>query len=129
MLKSVLYYLMLAVTVARLADLVYLLGREATNLPVAVLVSVSVLILYGIVLGVKRFVGSVRLGHLMAFFLVETLAICFNLFYVATYVPLKLDLWEMLIVGSFLEILINLVAVYLCLRHRRSRFVTVGGME
>lgn len=129
MLKSVLYYLMLIVTAVRLADIVYLLAGQSTGLPACVLIVSSVMILYGIILTVKKFIGSVRLGQLMAFFLVQILATGFNLTYVALAVPVQISIPETLMVGTFLDILVNGVIVYLCIKQRRTRFVTVGGLQ
>ena len=127
MLKSVLYYLLLATTALRLADVVYLLSNTSSHLPGVVFAVTSAMVLYGIVLLVKRFISSVRLSQLMAFFLIQIFAFAFNIAYVAFAVPLEITLLETVVVGTFLDILIDIVVVYLCFKHRRSRFVTVGG--
>ena len=64
----------------------------------------------------------------MAFYLVQIFAILFNLIFVAVTLPVKVTLAETLVVGTFLDILINCVVVYLCMKQRRSRFITVGGL-
>ncbi|MGI6402995.1 MAG: hypothetical protein ACOX0K_02000 [Oscillospiraceae bacterium] len=128
MLKSVLYYLLLITTSLRLVDVIYLLTATNSCLPGIVFAVTSAMILYGIVLVVKRFVGSVRLSQLMAFYLVQIFAILFNLIFVAVTLPVKVTLAETLVVGTFLDILINCVVVYLCMKQRRSRFITVGGL-
>ncbi len=128
MLKSVLYYLLLVTTSIRLVDVVYLLATTDSCLPGIVFAVTSAMIIYGVILLVKRFIGSVRLSQLMMFYLIQIVAIAFNLIYVAFNLPVKVTLPEMLVVGTFLDILINCVIVYLCVKQRRSRFVTVGGL-
>ena len=128
MLKSVLYYLLLVTTSIRLVDVVYLLATTDSCLPGIVFAVTSAMIIYGVILLVKRFIGSVRLSQLMMFYLIQIVAIAFNLIYVAFNLPVKVTLPEMLVVGTFLDILINCFIVYLCFKQRRSRFVTVGGL-
>ncbi len=125
MLKSALYYYILVVTVLRLADLIYLLGTQ-TNLPPPVLAAAGAMLLYGIVLSVKRFISSVRLGQLGAFLIAQSLVIGFNIAYVALFVPLRVTLYEMALVGSFLDILVNLWLMRLAFKQKRNRFVSVG---
>lgn len=127
MLKKVLYYLMLAITLIRLGTLVYLVVRpQGTNLPLPVIVSASVMILYGILLGLRRFLSSVRLGQLMAYYIVLSLSVAFNLFFAAFYVPVRLTLVEAVVLGTFLDLLVNIVIVRFCLRQRKSNLFTVG---
>lgn len=128
LLKTVLYYLVLITTGVKLADVIYLLAQNESNLPAAVFVAASFAVVYGIFLVFKRMISSVRLGQLMGFYIFYTLVIVFNLIYVAVGVPVKITLLEMVVVGTFLEILINITLISLCIRHRRGRFITVGGM-
>lgn len=126
MLKSVLYCLLFASTTARLADIVYLLVNKKTNLPVAVIAVTIVMILYGIVLLVKKVVGNVTLKQLMAFYVVQTVMIAFNLAYVAIASPLRVSMAETFIVGTFLDILINCCIVYFCMKQIRSHYFAVA---
>jgi len=128
LLKSVLYYLLLISTSLRLVDVIYLLVATDSCLPGIVFIVTSAMILYGIVLVVKRFVSSVRLSQLMAYYIIQIFTTLFNLIYVAVTLPVKVTLAETFTVGTFLDILINCVVVYLCIKHRRSRFITVGGL-
>lgn len=129
MLKTCLYFLMLLTTAIRFADVIYLLSRESTNLPMVIYILTSALILYGVVLVVKRFIGSVRIRQLMVFFIFHAVIFAFNITYVAVSVPLSIDMFEMAAVGTFLDILIDICAVYFCLKQRRKRLVTVGNIQ
>lgn len=120
MLKSVLYYLLLLTTGIRFADMIYLLARENTNLPIPVIVVTSVMIIYGFVLGVYKFISTIRLKQLLAFYVIQTVLFVFNLVYVAVACPLTISPAETLIVGTFLDLIINVSLVYIGMKHIRS---------
>lgn len=129
MLRTFLYIVMLVTTILRFADVIYLLSRPVTNLPTTVFIITSLVIIIGVVLIVKRFIGTVRLGQFMAFFIIQAVAFLFNIVFVSVTVPLKIDVFEMIAVGSFLDILIDIFAIYLCGKQRRKRLVTMGGIQ
>lgn len=120
MLKSVLYFLLLLTTSVRFVDLIYLLAKDNTNLPIPVVIVSCIMVLYGIVLGVQKFIGSVRLRQLMNFFILQSGLIAFNMIYVSVATPLKMDAAEMLAVGTFLDLVVNGAVVYLSMRQMRS---------
>lgn len=126
MLKPVLYILLLLTTSVRFFDIVYLLAKENTNLPIPVILVTTAIILYGMVLAVRKFTSTIRLKQLMYFFIAQTGVIAFNLLYVSVATPLKMSVAEMLAAGTFLDLLVNGVLIYLCLRQIRSfHFPTV----
>ena len=132
MLKSVLYYLLMLTTAVRFVDMVYLLSRGTTNLPLSTLIITSAVILYGAVLVARRFFGNIRLTQLMTFFAVHAVLISINLAVVAINVPFQVTLAETFIVGSFLDILVDCCAVYAGMKQIRSAdrpFVRVVGKE
>lgn len=132
MLKSVLYYLLMVTTAVRFVDMIYLLSRESTNLPVLVIALTGAMILYGIVLVAKKFTSSIRLKELMLFYGVQAVLISVNLITVAAFVPLQLTLTETFLVGSFLDLLIDGCCLYACAKQIRSSyqpFVRVVGNE
>ncbi|MDL2234417.1 hypothetical protein LJC63_12695, partial [Ruminococcaceae bacterium OttesenSCG-928-L11] len=90
------------------------------------------MILYALVLVVKRFTGNVRLRQMMAFYVVQGLLVAVNLITVAINVPLAISTAEMFVTGSFLDILIDICAIYFCMKQIRSAyrpFVKVVGKE
>jgi hypothetical protein len=130
--KSVLYSLILLTTAVRFVDMIYLLTRDSTNLPLSVLLVTSAMILYGLVLLTKKFFGTVRLRQMMVFFGVQAALVVVNLVTVALFVPMQITLTETLIVGSFLDILIDCGALYAGFRFMRDAyhpFVRVVGKE
>ncbi|GHU79565.1 hypothetical protein FACS1894191_2660 [Clostridia bacterium] len=133
MLKSMLCYLLIITTAMRFLDIVYLFSSGDTNLPISVIIATSAIIIYGVVLLIKRFTGNVRINHFMAFYLFQAGIIVFNLVNVAIFCPLHLSFFETLFVGSFLDLLIDFCAVYACFRHRRSEYrpfiKVVGGKQ
>lgn len=126
MLKSALYSLLFVITTARLADIIYLLVNKKTSLPVAVIGVTIAMIVYGIILLVKKFIGNVTLKQLMAFYVVQTLTVGFNLAYVAVASPLRVSVAETFVVGTFLDILISCCVVYFCMKQIRSHYFAVA---
>jgi len=120
LLKTVLYYLLLLTTTVRFIDIIYLMTRQTTNLPIVVLIVSTAMVLYGIVLLVKKVVGNVRLKQLTMFYMVQSVMIVFNLSYMAIVSPLKATGLETLIVGTFLDLLINCGIIYMATKQMRD---------
>lgn len=125
MLKSVLYVLLMATTSVRFIDIVYLLLKDRTNLPVAVLAVTSAMIVYGVFLLAKKFISKVTLKQLMYFYIIQTVMIAFNLFYIAIFCPLRISAAETFIAGTFLDILVNCAVIHLCTKQLRSRYFAI----
>ena len=125
MLKTGMYYLLVLTTIVRFADLIYLLTRDALNLPIAVLLVTTAMVIYGIVLAVKKVLGNVRFKQLTTFYLVQSAMIVFNLAFVAVAWPLKIGFFEIIAIGTFLDLFVNAVVLYLGTRQLRSGYVTV----
>lgn len=128
MLKSVLYGLLLATTTLRLADVVYLIAKGNSNLPAAVFIVTGAIVAYGIALLTKRLGGNVTVKQFMLFFSLQAVAIIFNLSYVAVACPFRISAIETVAVGTFLDILIGLGAVYFCVKQIRSHYFEVQPM-
>lgn len=124
--KTIFYLLLLSSTVIRLADIVYLQLQPETNLPMLVYAVTAAIVLYGIILLVKRVINNLNLRHYMWFYIIQSVAFGFNIGYVAVTCPLKLSPLEIVVTGTFLDILIAAAVVWTCVRRMRSRFVTVG---
>lgn len=121
------YYLLLLTTGVRFVDMIFLLSKDSTNLPVPVIVVTSAMILYGIVLGVAKFASSVRMKQLAAFYMVQSAMIAFNMIYVAVACPLSISGVETLIVGTFLDLLVNVGLIYASRKRMRSFQLPVTG--
>lgn len=122
MLKSVLYYLMFITTAVRFVDMIFLLTAGSTSLPIPVIAVSSAMILYGIVLVVKKFVSNLRLRQLMAFYMVQVVVVVFNLSYIAAFCPLQISVAETCVVGSFLDLIVDAGAIYACMKYMRSAY-------
>ncbi|MCL2035113.1 MAG: hypothetical protein FWG94_10350 [Oscillospiraceae bacterium] len=125
MLKIILYSLIAVTTALRLTNIVFLLVKEDTNVPLPVFAVTTVMIIYGIFLITKKFINKVTLRNLMHFYIVQTFMIAFNLFYVASFSPLRIHASEILVVGTFIDILMNGTIIYFCTRRLRSRYFAV----
>jgi len=125
MLKNVLYGLVALTTALRLTNIVFLLVKEDTNVPLPVFAVTTAMIVYGIFLIAKKFINKVTLRQLMHFYIVQTLMIAFNLFYIAVFSPLRIHASEILVVGTFIDILMNGTIIYFCTRRLRSMYFAV----
>ena len=125
MLKTVLYGLIAFTTAIRLANIVFLLLKEDSNVPLPVFAVSTAMIIYGIILIAKKFINKVTLRNLMHFYIIQTFMIAFNLFYVAAFSPLRINASEILVVGTFIDILMNGTIIYFCTRRLRSRYFAV----
>jgi len=129
MLKKTLSFLVLATTVLRLGSLVYLLLLSSTNLPAPVLVITFLIMLYGLFLILKRLFLSISLRNYLWFFIIQPAAITINMIAVKATTPLQLSLYEIIVVGTFLDILIAVGAVYFCAGGIRKSYVKGIGAD
>lgn len=120
LLKSMLYYFILVTTAVRFADMVFLLTKDSTNLPMTVVAVTSAMIIYGIVLVVKKIIGNVNLRQLMLFFIIQAAMILFNITFTSLTSPLRYGLAETFIVGSFLDVIVDGFMIYLSVRSIKS---------
>jgi len=129
LLKRVLYILLILTTAVRLVGVVATLAGGDTSLPAAVLVATSLTIIYGVLLLVRRFIFTIRLKHFIQFFAVQSMVFAFNLAVVSQTVLLSVTRAETLVVGSVLDILINCVAIYYCVKTlRRIKFAAARNL-
>ncbi|MDL2247686.1 hypothetical protein LJC05_03035 [Bacteroides sp. OttesenSCG-928-J23] len=120
------YALLLLTTTLRFADMIYLLVTDSTDLPFPILLISAAVVLYGIYLLVQKFTSNIRLKQLMAFFLVQTGVFAFNIIYTAINVPLQIGAADTLLIGTFLDIIINCSVVYFCLKQMRGGYATLS---
>jgi len=127
LIKTVLYTLLLLTTATRLTGVVILLALGSVNLPTTVLATTSFTVIYGIFLLIRRFVLTLHLKHFIQFFTVQSAVFIFNLSFVSNNIPLQITGIEALVTGSVLDVLINVVAIYYCVRNiRRNKFSPAG---
>ncbi|WRS26246.1 hypothetical protein U6B65_07735 [Oscillospiraceae bacterium MB08-C2-2] len=126
MLKSVLYYLTAVLTAVRFADMIYLLSADKTNLPIPVLVVTSAMIVFGLYLVVKKFIGVILLRQMTMFYLFNTVAILFNLIYTAVTSPFNITFLETIITGTFLDVIISVALLGMCIKRMRARYFSAG---
>lgn len=120
MLKSVLYWLLLLTTTFRLADIVYLVSKGDSHLPITVMVLTCLMVVYGGYLAIRKQISSVRMKQFLAFYVIQTAVILFNIFFVAITSPFSHTFAETVVVGTFLDIIINVALVYMISRQMRS---------
>lgn len=120
LLKSVMYYLLFCTTALRFADMIYILSKESTNLPIPVIVVTCAMILYGIALVVSKFVAPIRMKQVTLFYLVQSAMIVFNLIFVAVACPLSISAAETFLVGTFLDLLVNAGILFVSVKRMRA---------
>lgn len=126
MLKQVIYGLIFAITLVRTADMGYILIKGGTNVPVPVLAVTSCIIVYGAFLLIRKLFMNVTLKQMMAFFIIGSVAIIFNLIYISVACPLSISPAETIVVGTFFDIIINSTVVYFCTKQMRSHYFAVA---
>ena len=125
MLKPVLFGLLLVTTVMRFANIIFVLTRDSVNLPPLVLILATAMVLYGIILLVKRFFSTVRIKQFMFFFMAHAFVIAFNIIYIRATNPLQISGPEVMLVGTFFDLIIFLGVLYACIKHMRGGFTPV----
>ena len=127
MIKLIFFIVLCATTALRLGTLIFLFFTPTTNLPALVYSVTSAVIIYGLLLIFKRLFLSIHLRNYMVFFIVQPIAIIFNKIYFTLASPLRLSSFEMIIVGTFLDILIAAVIVFTCIKQIRKSYAALGG--
>jgi hypothetical protein len=126
LLKNILFALLTAGAALRLADLIYLVAADRTDLPLTVLISAGLLVFYALILISKRLLGgNVTLRQYMAYFFVHAVAVIFNLLYTAAVSPLRVSVAEMLALGTLFDVLVDAAAIYFGLKQIRSNYLAV----
>jgi hypothetical protein len=126
LLKTVLLLLITVTSLIRLVDMVYLLVAAGTNLPFAVIILACILLGYALILIAKRLIGgNVTLRQFMAYFIVHAIVTVFNLVFTSLSTPLRVTGPETLAIGTFFDVLVDILAVYLCQRQIRSHYLAV----
>lgn len=111
---------MLLTTAVRFVDILYLLSRDNTNLPVPVIIVTSIMVLYGVFLTVKKFISNIRMKQLFIFYMIQSAMIVFNLIFTSVASPLRINAMETIIVGTFLDLIVNAGLIYMMFRQMRS---------
>ena len=119
------YTVLFLTTAVRLVDLIYILAQDATRLPVPVLVVTTAMILYGVVIVVRKLTGNILLRQLMLFYMTQLVMIVFNLTYVIVAYPLQVNFAETMIIGTFLDLILGVTFLFLCAKQFRSSYISV----
>ena len=119
-LKSILFYIMALFVGVRFVSIIYLMAVSSTYLPRAVVVLMSLIVLYGIILILKKFVFGIRLKEIIWFFMAQAAVVAFNLGYMMFIgYPLQLSLLEVTVVGTFLDLLTAACVLYYGIKQMR----------
>ena len=130
MLKPVLFIVLMASTLVRLADIAYLIANGRYNLPAAVIAVTAAIVVYGLLLILKKFVAGIRISELMAFYLVWAAAIVFNLSFLRiSGFPFALTFPEFIAVGTFLDLVVVAFICYYGMKQMRRTSIPASMRE
>ena len=119
--KKALYALVFLTSAVRLISVVVLFARGFTALPTAVLAATSLTVLHGMFLLVRKVIFTLHFKHFVQFFAVQSVVFTFNIVLTSGTVLLALDLPERVVVGSLLDILVGVAAIYYCVKRLRKK--------
>ncbi|MDR2908638.1 MAG: hypothetical protein LBU86_01970 [Oscillospiraceae bacterium] len=126
--RTFLYIFLLFTTLLRLGAVIYLQLQPATNLPAPVYAVTAALVLCGVFLAVKRFISGLNLRNFRWFFTAQAAAFAFNIAWVAWTCPLRISPLEMIVTGTFLDVIASGAVIWTCARRMRRGVVTVEGL-
>ena len=127
MLKDILFVAVFLSTALRLGGITYLLVVPGSHLQVITFVVSSAVVLLGALLIFRRFFLSLQLRGYMVFFVFQGVAYLFNIIYAGITNPLRLTALEIMVTGTFLDVLIAACAVSSCLKQMKKGFTSIGG--
>jgi hypothetical protein len=122
--KGILFIIVLMTTALRLVTMAYLLIMPSNSLSFPVLAVTAVIVVYGMLIIFRRLFLSVRLQSYMWFFIAQAIAFIFNMIYIVRTTPLKLTPYEIIAVGTFLDILVAVICVYYCAKRIYKEYIS-----
>ena len=125
MYKSIAYYIMLIRFLAYCGVYGYGFYADKIQLPNTVIVTTALSAFFCVFIIIKK-VFLKRLGtkELFWFFILNTMIIIINIIYMRTASPVTINIFELLVIGTLLDIIINIVVIVLSFR--ASRYITVS---
>lgn len=112
-------------TLFRMGNLIYLYSIRDFDLPTVIIVLTSIMVVLGVWFIVKRLRNRLLLRHVLAYSIVVVLVMTFNLLYIAVTFPLPLTLSESFVVGSVLDIIVNLIILRYGYKQVRRQYIEV----
>lgn len=124
MLKNIMFWFMSACATLRLGSLGYILWTGDSNLPatVAIISAVTGILILAFI--AKKYLFGCKRREMEIIFAANSFAVLFNIMYVRFTCLATLGMAELLIIGSFFEILAGGTFIYLS--RRRTKYVTVS---
>ena len=125
MLRTIILIYAVVNSIFRGGILGYILINNNTNLPLVVIITTSVVVIFGVYLLIRRIIRSFKLRSLMFYCIVTLVAFTFNLLYIALSLPIQLNFLESLTVGSILDIILCIVFLGYIFKEARSKYVSI----
>lgn len=122
MLKKFMFFFMVVLTAARFTAASYVLSLkkpEAEALPLAIYISMGIVVIAGIVLICKRFITKVSKREMELYYLLTALAVVFNLIFMKVICRIDVTLVEFLVVGTIMDVVISVTLIFMAERERK----------
>ena len=122
-LKKIMLYLMMLMTVYKGGALLFICITDFDRLPPALYISTGFMVLLGLGLGIRSFFKAVSSRMLEGYYCVGILSVAWNLFYMKCFTRLDVTLLDFLVIGTFMDILIG--AALVVSAARESRYISI----
>ncbi len=126
MYKKILFYLMLVSTLLRITSILLFNLSGVSHLPMSVTLLSGALAVVGCVLVIRTVKHGLRLKELTIFHCSEIALTCAS-FAILHFSPLDISIFETLITGNILTIVLD--ATFLLLAYRKKRYITIANTE
>ena len=125
MLKRVMLYLMMLMTAYKGIALVVRCVSGFERLPAAVYVSTGLVVLLGLFLSIRHAVSYVSNRMLEFYYGIEAVSVVLNLVFMRLLTRVDVTLLDFLVIGTVMDILVDVVLVGMALRENRYISVKV----
>ncbi len=123
LLKRVMLYLMMLMTAYKGISLVVRCVSDFGRLPAAVYISTGLVVLLGIFLSIRHLVSYVPNKLLELYYCVGAVSVVLNLVFMRLFTRVDVTLLDFLVIGTVMDILVDVVLVGMALRE--SRYISI----
>ena len=123
MLKNIMFWFLAACAAIRLGSLAFVLWTSSYNLPVTTMILSAISGILILVFIAKKYLFGCKRREMEIIFIVNSIIVIFNTIYVSITSLATLSFVDLVIVGTFFEILAGLT--FVLLSRRRTKYVTI----
>ncbi len=123
--KQIIYYYLCLKVLLKAAACGYLLIAGAMAMPKIIYILCALLVVAGVVVAVRQFVGRGKPNEMTMFFATEGFVTIFNLAFVSAGTIVETSWLDMLVTGSVLDIILAAVIVFVAIRSKTA-YINMG---